>query len=514
MNSNKIWFWGILFSALVLRLYFINFGLPHSFYADEPEFTEPAINYTFQLRSIIANNDWYKLIPISYVYGTLPVYMLTFALMVFSKIANVLHFTLDKTAIFIFFRILMVTVSLGILGATAILHKKFAKNVQQKVTGQTLVILSALIAFNYKFIVHAHYVNADAILTLIVIVSFIAAWYYNNNPTNVTLIIMGMLFGLAVGTKITALISVPFFVFLIIKKRDLYGLPSFFLSSIIAFIITNPFSLVFFTDFAFRIYTMLTKEAGMVFDSVDYSPFKYLLALNNMVTLPILLLSIYAMYVRMKNTEDKIFDIFLIGNFAIYLLFFSVQSRRVDRWLLPVLPVVLIYASIGIQDFLAKFDKKLVKSLALIVIFGVYLYFPILLLTQFKRWTPKSEAYLWADANLPELATKLVYTEEGLDPMNKLGAVKVKQFNVYATEGAHLEFPEDPLKYDYVILSSRPMENFRKDEVIKAYPTYAKAWADFENAVENEKNFTLIKDFTNTKPNLIPLSDVYIYKRK
>ncbi len=497
----------------MLRLYNLNFGLPHSFYADEPEFTEPAIKYTYQLRDIVTNNNYYQIIPISYVYGTLPVYTLTTALIIFSKVMHLAGISnFDKYTVFVFFRVLMVLVSMGIVFITTLLARKLEKHKESNANWASIFTLF-LIAFNYKFIVHAHYVNADAILTLLLMCSFYAAWKYYQNPSNKTLLIMALFFGLAVGTKITALISLPLFLYLILKKKDIYGIAGFIFTTLLAYIISNPFSIIFFNDFSFRIFSMLSKEGGIVFDSVDYKPLKYLFALNAMATIPVMIIFLIGIYSRLKNKSEKTFDIFLLANFVFYFLFFSAQSRRVDRWLLPVLPIVLIYASFGLNKLIGIFDKKIYKSLLLIIVFGIYLYFPILLLTQFSRWTPKSAAYIWADKNLPEFSSKLVYTEEGLDPMNKLGMVKVKQFNVYVSEGAQLDYPEDPFKYDYIILSSRPMENFKRAEVIRAFPNYSKAWLSFEMNVQDPQKFQLIKEFSITKPNLIPLSDVFIYKR-
>ena len=53
--------------GLLFRLYHIEFGLPHSFHADEPEIAEFAIKYTYEIRGIIENGDYYKLIPLNFV---------------------------------------------------------------------------------------------------------------------------------------------------------------------------------------------------------------------------------------------------------------------------------------------------------------------------------------------------------------------------------------------------------------------------------------------------------------
>jgi hypothetical protein len=53
------------------------------------------------------------------------------------------------------------------------------------------------------------------------------------------------------------------------------------------------------------------------------------------------------------------------------------------------------------------------------------MFFSVMLLFEFRRHTPKSEAYLWVRDNLPDITTKLTITEEGLDPMNKASFSKV-----------------------------------------------------------------------------------------
>ena len=53
----------------------------------------------------------------------------------------------------------------------------------------------------------------------------------------------------------------------------------------------------------------------------------------------------------------------------------------------------------------------------------------------------------------------------------------------------------------------------KKDDVKTAYSEYSKKWQDFENKVQDETKYELVKDFILPKPNLIPLSDVLIYKK-
>ncbi|MCU0379673.1 MAG: hypothetical protein MUE58_00645, partial [Chitinophagaceae bacterium] len=100
----KFFFFVFLVAGIFFRLYHVEFGLPHSFYADEPEIAELAIKYTYEFEDIFFNNNIYKLIPISYVYGTLPSYVFTVTTIVFSKFNGIIGHTIEKAEIYIFLR--------------------------------------------------------------------------------------------------------------------------------------------------------------------------------------------------------------------------------------------------------------------------------------------------------------------------------------------------------------------------------------------------------------------------
>lgn len=517
----------VIIIGTALRLYHIEFGLPHSFHADEPEIAELAIKYTYEFRKIVSNGNYYKFIPISYVYGTFPTYLLTIFTMAFSKTGNLLGINFDKTSIYIFLRSLTALVSVILVPIGYLFAQKLFNS---RTAG---FITAFLVALNWKFIVHAHYVNADIILTVLLAAAFYSFYIFYRTPKNQVkkdtfyVTVTGILFGLAVGTKITALISLPLFLYIFIRRKDYRGLFAFLFIIFGSFAVSNPFSILYANDFALRIYEMLGKEAGMVFDSVDYSPIKYLNAIVTMATLPVFLFSLYGIYHKLRfpktenlagdvsistdKTDPRVFDKFLIGNIIVYLIFYSIQSRRVDRWLLPMIPVLMIYASYGII-MLKQQTRKLWFYLGSVITVIYYLVFPALLLFQFQKDTPKSAAYLWMQKNTTPESNKLIYTEEGLDPMNKLQGELVLKYEVYTSENAQFFLPENPEGWDYIVLSSRPMQNFKKPEVEKKYPFYTKKWKDFESKVLDPNNFELIKEFTLPKPNLVELSDVYIYK--
>jgi predicted AlkP superfamily phosphohydrolase/phosphomutase len=96
--------------------------------------------------------------------------------------------------------------------------------------------------------------------------------------------------------------------------------------------------------------------------------------------------------------------------------------------------------------------------------------------------------------------------------MNKLPNAKVKKVEVYPNQNAQLYYPINPEYFDYIIISSRPLEYYKKTIIQKNFPLYSAKWSDFENKLQDTKYYELIKEYVLPKPNLIPLSDVYIYK--
>jgi hypothetical protein len=317
----------------------------------------------------------------------------------------------------------------------------------------------------------------------------------------------GIFFGLAVGTKVTAALTFPLYLYIFILEKDYRSAFAFSLIVLETFIVTNPFSFIFIQDFALRIIEMFAKEGGIIFDSVDTSLTKYIYSTSLMATPFVAFLAFKGLLDNLKNDRST-YSVFLVLNVLFYLIFFTIQSRRVDRWMLPMLPIILIWAVYAYTNI----SKKGIKTVLGIMALLLYVFMTIHLLGQFRRWTPKSEAYLYMQKTIKEGERVYVITEEGLDPMNKLPYSRVDKFQVYTSENAQFSYPQEPKYYHYIVLSSRPMENFKRPLVIENYPYYVEKWQNFENELNNSDRYLLIKEFSLKQPNLIPLSNVTIYK--
>jgi len=501
----------ILIVGLILRLSHINFGLPLTYFIDETDRSDPAVSYVLNYKTAIQNKDINFFKPTSYIKGTFNTYFIALSVIVFNELASLFGVVFNQFNYVVEMRIITALVSMLIPVITGFIHFLLFKD------KKGLVLSVFLTTLNWKLINHSIYINQDIFLTFCVMLSYLFLllyFNYENRKKSLLLIYLsGAAFGLAFGTKVTALIAFPVFGLLFISRKNWKGIVLFGLAALISFIITNPFSLIAFNDFITRIFEMSSREGGVVFGSVDLNPFKYIINLNHMLTLPILLISLYGAYISYKKANEKFFHLFLFFNVLTYVLFFSLASRNSERYLLPTLPVIIIYASYGISYLYNHIEINKYLALAILVLVtGYYLYFPLSLFLQLTHNKPRVDAYYWMKQQASD-SKILVYTEDGRDPFSSIKGADVTVFSVYVSSGAQYVMPKDPMQYEYVVLSSKPMEDFKRDYVVKTYPEYSTNWKNFENLVTASGKFKLVKEFRTTNLNLLYFSDIAIYKK-
>lgn len=507
-------FGAMLALGLFLRLYYINFGLPHVTFADEDKLGNPGIVFSYQLKDIVKNKEFVRLAPTDFVYGTFSLYLNSIIILIYKVVLKVFNKDIDFLGSYTILRIVNALISLSIVPVISYLYYKVFR-------GKFGAVLTALfLALNWKLIVHAHYLNADILLTTLLSMSYLTFYFYLSSEKAKSykfLIFTAVLFGLSVGTKVTALISLPLYLILIFKKSGVKGLFLFITPSFLFYLISNPFTFIYWDKFMSRVNEMRIKENGIVFDSVDFGRFKYVFALSFMVTPLVLFGSIYGMFKALTCKKNFYFHIFAILQILTYFLFFSFSLRRVDRWLLPVLLLIIFYASYLLSVLRTHLEKarciyKILYFVVFTLLIGNYLYYPFQLLKQFNRYTPQVEAFLWSKQNIKTPSPKLLITDSSLDPTRGITGIKVLKVNIYSSEGAQNKIPPDPYIYEYIVTLSRPLRRYQNPTLRLIFPQYYKIWNEFDNSITNSSDFVLVKSFNMPEPNIIPLSSVYIYK--
>lgn len=497
--------------GLFLRVYMLDFGLPFVTFADEDKLGNPAIRYTLNIKDLITHFNVSKIEPDTYVYGTFPVYLNVVPAVIYKAVSVALHKTVDFYGYYLSMRVANLLFSIAIPIFGFLLYKKFIQNS----FGSYLFLV--LLLFNWKLIVHSHYLNADIILTSLILASFYYLYEFHIKGSNKFLILSSILFGLAVGTKITALLSAPLILLFLLSTKKINKIPVLVVCTVAAFVLSNPFSVLNSTKYLGRIQDMRSKENGIVFDSVDFSPTKYLTSLSDMATFPVFLFGLAGMLLALAKTKEQKqaqMHQFLIANFLVYLAFFTFSTRKVDRWVLPMIPVALFYFSYFSVWAIGRKQAPL-RYFSMIVLAGtlvLYCNFAYLLIGQFGGGNPQVLAFRWMRKNVNTPFPKLLVTDSLLDPSREIKGTKQLKVNVYTSAGAQNQQPDDPTLYEYITVLSRAGDNHHNPIVQKMYPEYAKNWYDFEYLLGDSSHFEVIKEFSAPYPNLIPLSTVTVYK--
>ncbi|HPD74003.1 MAG TPA: phospholipid carrier-dependent glycosyltransferase [bacterium] len=515
-------------TGLFIRLYKIDFGLPQIFIADETDIYDEVINFSLNYKFILRDGSINDFEPPTYVYGMFPTYFLTLCTMILNKTASIFNFHINYDFYHIYLRIITALFSLSIPIFSYFIYKEISE------TSRGSFIAFLLVLFNWKLLVYSRYLNQDIYLTSLVTISlFFFIKYLKSNTTrskSLFLVLSSIAFGLATGTKITALITLPIIVGLIFIRKNIKDVLLFILGVILSFSISNPFSIINFQSFISRVISMKTREAGAVFSSVNLNPFKYFVGLSNILTLPIFIVGLITIlvlsvsfYKSIKSKNIQKYDlshIFLIGNVFLYMLFFSLNKRLVERWVLPITPILIIYATYGIYSITTFFNSKnkqnIIRFSLLFIFFIFYTIYLITFIKQLDIGDTRLLAYKWTNNFLNNPQNKdlkvLVYTNKGRDPFANIKNCDVQMFRVYESENTINFKPKDPKDYDIIITYSDMENNYKNSYVSEKYPHYVNSWINFENEINNPNNFLLLKSYKTTRLDLMGLSNIYIYQ--
>lgn len=528
ITNHKTKILTILIFALgtFLRLYKIDFGRPQSFLYDENDIYDDVIRYSQNYKFIINQEGFEGFEPNSYVYGMFPTYFLILATMILNKSISVLHVPIDFNFYFVYMRIITSLFSVIGIVFTGLLYKKIFKD---KIGTILAFLISAL---NWKLIAHSHYLNHDTYLMVLTTLSlyFLVSYLQNRDDKKYLNVSVSAFFlGLAVGTKITGLIIAPIIGLCLIHKKDWESIVNYGIFVLLGFSISNPFSIINFPEFISRITNMRNIEAGVVFSDINNNPLRYPLALIKILTPPIFIASIYGILDPIKKSfngvrknkidEYSLTHLILFLTILIYIVFYSFTPRMTERWILPIIPILIVYSSKGLINLYAKLDKnksvKIIFSLAIIISFLIY---PISLFKQLGMGKPRVNAYSWFRQYLIERdlfnAPVLMYTNKGYrDPFSRLKNCHLILFNLYEARDAQNTYPKDPNNYDFVVLYSTLEKNYENKYVKEKYPEYSKAWSNFTNTVKDPSKFKLINSFKTTKLNLLGIPEISIYEK-
>lgn len=198
------------------------------------------------------------------------------------------------------------------------------------------------------------------------------------------LVFSGLLFALAILTKVTALVLLPLFLYLLVRKRSCFDFKKVAFTITIFFVTTFLFIFVLFPALwvapLYTISKIWNGIAGGVYEDVrtlplssGFSYFYYLFVLFYKSLPTTFILSLPALFYSLKNYKSRKISLYLL----IYLLVLSVSSKKIDRYVISIFPPLLLLISIYLSNLNSKILYLFASFALVFAIQAKVTYFPV-----------------------------------------------------------------------------------------------------------------------------------------
>lgn len=445
---------GIIFLGGFLRFYHLNWDEGHFFHPDERN-----------IANAVAKIDFFKqLNPQFFAYGSLPIYLYRFTGDLLVKITHNSDWTREWPLINLISRWFSAFFSTLTIGLIFLLSKK--------IWNKKIGLLAAFFtAFSPSLIQSAHFGVTESMLVFWLIVITLLSLNLIKNPTLKNYLTIGIILGLAVATKISAIS------FLIIPtashslyqfkhlKRHLY----FIISLLIFFLTFGLFSPFVFLDKQ-KFLESMNYETGVALGKLKVvyvlqfeKTLPYLFQIKNFfwqigpITIVGLLGFFLLLYLALKKREKKLF-VFL----SFPLLYFAYVGNwytKFIRYMLPFLPFLLISGSWLLIQVKNKF-KILGKFLIVFFLISSLLW-GLSFFTIYLRPQTRISASQWIYQNIPAQSKILTeHWDDGLPislPPYSPSDYEIEQLTVYEADNQEkLNYYAEKLSQaDYLVINSR-----------------------------------------------------------
>lgn len=459
-----------------------------------------------------------------FVYGTLPLTL--------NKIAATLVHMDNYNDFAILGRVVSAIFDTGVIILVFLLALLFEK--KYKLNKNLKYLAAFFYALSVLPIQHAHFFVSESFLNFFMIASFYFTFRFLNQKKSVSnLLISAILFGLAIGTKISAIYILPLILCIVIykdlnKKTWMGSVMSIFIFIGIAYITLRFADPKFFANANFldpslnptfiqnikELTTLANRNALYFPPAVQWFDKKpVIFALTNIaffgLGIPLFILATLGFIIFTKIKKIEVWAIIIW-----ILVFFLYQSTRFTpsmRYFIFLYPFLAIFAAMGFLLILDRTDKTYrtnwsYKRIVGLVIFFLVLVWPLSFMSIYSRPHSRVEASYWINKNIPEGA---FLAEEHWDDWLPVGLPDIVN-KVYTGEQMPVFAPDTPEKWgpmektlkkaDYLIFTSNRGYGSMMPQP-KMYPKMSKFYQDL---FAGKSNFKKIKEFTSY-PTLLPL---------
>jgi len=454
-NKKIIWLFLIIIVGGFLRFYNLNWDEGSFFHPDERNIANAVVRISF----------FNQLNPHFFAYGSFPFYLyrLTGDLLVWITKNN--SWTTAWPEINLigrWFSALFSTASIFLIYLTV---KKFWQN-------YLLAIISAFfLAFSPTFIQMAHFAITESLLVFWLLILLLLSLELEKNPTWKNYLKIGIIGGLALATKISAVsfLIIPFTAhfFWYFKKLKIYG--RYFFSLLISFLTFSFFSPYVFLDKE-KFWESMNYENGVVLGkiAVPYTlqfekTIPYLFQIKNFFWQigPVAILGIlgiiFLLILGFKKRNKKII-VFLIFP-IIYFIYVGTWHTKFIRYMLPILPFIVIAGAWLLLEFRKK--QKVFGNLFLIIFLGINFFWSLAFFKIYLSESTRIIASRWIYKNLPQQSKILTeHWDDGLPislTPNFPQKYRIESLTIYEPDNlTKLNYYAEKLATaDYLIINSR-----------------------------------------------------------
>ncbi|OGH04525.1 MAG: hypothetical protein A2W22_05365 [Candidatus Levybacteria bacterium RBG_16_35_11] len=444
--------------ATFLRFYNLNWDQGHFFHPDER-------NVDMAVSRIIFFS---QMNPKFFAYGGFSIYLYKAASLLVSLVTNNSYWLLDWGSINLIGRFFSAFFSTLTIIPLYILTKKIAD--------ERIGILTVfLYAFSVGSIQTAHFGVTESLISLIVVTISLFSVLNFKKITLLKTVILGVIYGVGVATKTTSLIFLiipvsALFCAWVAKKVGFLKMLNYFfifvLTSFIMFSIFSPYTFLSLNKFL----ESMNYESGVATGSLPVvytlqfdKTIPYLFQIKNLIFQlgPVAIFSILGfLFALVKVVKNKNKNFFILSFFPlIYFLYVGAWHTKFIRYMMPILPFLLIFASIFL--FWVRAKKRWLGNLLIIFSMFTSLLWALAFFSIYINPQTRISASTWIYNNIPAGSRLLnEHWDDGL-PL-PLGRFNPSQYSITALT---IYEPDNSEKVnylstnlansDYIVLNSR-----------------------------------------------------------
>lgn len=452
----------ILILAASFRLYDLNWDQGFHLHPDERWIT--MVSEKLQLPSSFQEflSPQSSLNPQSFAYGSLPFYLLKLTGNIFSLINRSLVFygSLNQVG-----RLLSVVFDLG----TLLLIFLIGQKVFDSKRGLLAAFLYSLAVFPIQ---NAHFYTVDTQLTfwltlLVFLLTLLSSTSVKRVQKTLTVGI-GIVLGIALATKITALLALPAIVFVLLKNKNpkeiFSNLFLIFFVSLLTFVVLEPYAIIDYSNFKRQTLEQLQMAKNpfafpYTLQFVGTTPFWYFV--KNLILWGLgPLFSFFAFLGITQLFFKKRVPVFLFFSLTFFLLIGG-SSVKFMRYILPLYPFLCLLAAVATFN-LWRWQKErpilnLCGKLFVLFVFSYQIIYLTAFLQIYNVPNTRVQASDWINRNIPENATLATEHWDDELPLYRNKPFTILKLNLYDsdTSGKISQALETLNKSDYLIIASQ-----------------------------------------------------------